>query len=444
MSNKEVFVVGHKNPDTDSICSSLGYTYLKNALSNGEAKYISKRAGSLSEETKFVIDYWNVEKPELLTDVRPQLCDASLRIPKTVCKDTTISETWNIMQEEEIESLPVLENGKVIGIITLGDLARKVFNVVNIDCSLASEVIGRKIEGIYTKKEEILSFKLTSFVEDVKEEISNVRYRYFPVEDENGDFAGLVSKGDLLKVGQKNIILMDHAEKTQAVDGIDTACVLEIIDHHRLGGMTTAAPLFARIQPVGCSCTIVYQMYKEKNVEIPKHIAGLLMSAITSDTLLFRSPTCTEDDKRAALDLALIAGVDIEEYAKEMFKAGSNLSDKTAEEIFFMDFKKFDMSGKIVGVGQISTVNSEEIDDLHKKISSIINGILETKGLEYAFFMITDIMKESTKLVCAGKNAVSLLAKEFNVTDIDGDSIYLEGVVSRKKQMIPAITGALK
>ena len=183
-------------------------------------------------------------------------------------------------------------------------------------------------------------------------------------------------------------------------------------------------------------------MFKEAGLVPDKSTAGLMMSAIISDTLLFRSPTCTPADKEAGLELAKIAGVDAESYAREMFKAGRNLGDKTAEEIFFMDFKKFEIGGKMVGVGQVSTINSDEIDDLHRKISDVMDSVIEDKGLDNAFLMITDIMEESSKVVCGGSNGTGIMEKAFNV-ESTGDSVFLPGVVSRKKQMIPALMGAM-
>ena len=444
MSNKEVWVVGHKNPDSDSICSVLAYSKFKNTLDGDKAAYIPKRLGGLSEETKFIIDYFGVDAPELVEDARPQLSDVEFHHPAGLTSDMTVRQAWDIMHEEEIETLPVLDGDSVKGLVTIGDLSRAIFAVedpaANADMILAA--FDQPVENVYTSKDKLMTFLLTDFVDDIKLSIADTRYRYFPVEDQNGKYAGLVSKGDLVNVGRKQVILIDHQEKTQAIDGIDTAEILEIIDHHRLGGLSTAGPLFARLQPVGCSSTIIYQMFKEAGLVPDKSTAGLMMSAIISDTLLFRSPTCTPADKEAGLELAKIAGVDAESYAREMFKAGSNLGDKTAEEIFFMDFKRFEIGGKMVGVGQVSTINSDEIDDLHRKISDVMDSVIEDKGLDNAFLMITDIMEESSKVVCGGSNGTGIMEKAFNV-ESTGDSVFLPGVVSRKKQMIPALMGAM-
>nr|MCI5863070.1 putative manganese-dependent inorganic diphosphatase [Lachnospiraceae bacterium]MDY2956092.1 putative manganese-dependent inorganic diphosphatase [Lachnospiraceae bacterium] len=309
----KILVTGHKNPDTDSICSSITYTNFKNKLENTD-KYAAMRLGNVSDETKFVLDYFNMPEPALIE--------------------------------------------------------------------------------------------------------------------------GALEEGD-------KVILVDHNEKSQTVDGIENAEVLEIIDHHRLGGLVTATPLFMRVQPVGCTGTIVYQMYKENGIEISREMAGLMVSAILSDTLLFRSPTCTEADKIAGKELAAIAGIDPEVYAKEMFKAGSNLCEKSAEEIFNIDCKKFEMGEKVITVAQVSTINSDEIEDIHKKVSDFMGEGIKASGCDMAFLMITDIINESSTVVCAGEGAIDVMTDGFEV-EANGDAVYLPGVVSRKKQMVPAIMGAFK
>ena len=547
-NKKQIWITGHKNPDTDSICSAICYARLKNASSGDDVDYIPKRAGELNGETEFVLSYFGEEAPGLITDVRPQLSDVLFHKISGVDESMSVRDAWNKMRENNVVTLPIVENQKLKGIVTIGDLSRSVFDVSNrfqmsdastpyknivgvleaevitgdldkdfskgkVLISAADEALMQKliepgdivvlenredshinaietkagcivvcdgsdvsgdvisaakesgciilktqydpfscvrlinqsipIKSIYRDREELISFVLNDYVEDITEPMTQVRYRYFPVEDENGDFVGLVSKGNLLTAGKKQMILVDHEEKGQAVDGIETAELLEIVDHHRLGGMTTPQPLMARIQPVGCTCTILYQMYKEAGITPDKSTAGLLLSAIISDTLLFRSPTCTGHDKIAAGELAKIAEVDMESYAMDMFKAGSELGNKTAEEIFYMDFKEFDMEGKKIGVGQATTVDSAGIPDIHKKISGVIDDIIREKCLDNAFLMITDIIKESSVVVCGGKDGVEIMKKAFETEAQDEDSVFLPGVVSRKKQMIPALMGAL-
>ena len=243
---------------------------------------------------------------------------------------------------------------------------------------------------------------------------------------------------------KKQVILVDHNEKTQAVDGIDEASILEIIDHHRLGsGIETVGPVYFRNQPVGCTATIVYQMYLENDVEISSTIAALLCAAITSDTLMFRSPTCTPIDERAARELAKIADINIEELASSMFRAGSNLMKKNPKDICLQDFKKFEVSGVDLGVSQINCMSKEELEEIKKKVQPYLQTALLEKGLDVMYMMLTNIIEETTELLCVGTNARGIITEAFDLPDAVGD-IVLKGVVSRKKQLIPAIVVSLQ
>ena len=269
------------------------------------------------------------------------------------------------------------------------------------------------------------------------------RYRDFPVLDKHGSYVGMISRRNLLGMKRNRLILVDHNEASQAVDNIESAEILEIIDHHRLGSLETMAPVFFRNQPVGCTATIIYQIYQEKGIEIPSNIAGLLCSAIISDTLMFRSPTCTAVDRDAAQKLAQIAGIEIEAYASEMFAAGSNLKKKSPEEIFYQDFKKFELNQANFGVGQINSMNASELKDIKGRLIPYLEKALGQHGETMLFFMLTDIMNESTELLCFGGDSEELVREAFHQQPED-HSVYLPGIVSRKKQLIPAFMNALQ
>jgi manganese-dependent inorganic pyrophosphatase len=253
----------------------------------------------------------------------------------------------------------------------------------------------------------------------------------------------MISRRNLLDARKKKLVLVDHNERSQAVDGLEEAEILEIIDHHRIGSIETLSPVFFRNQPLGCTATIVYQMYQENGVEISEEIAGLLCSAILSDTLIFRSPTCTQVDKHAAEELAKIAGIDPVEYAKQMFMAGSNLKNKSPEEIFYQDFKKFSAGDVSFGVGQINFMGSEELENIKQKLLPYLEKAFLEHGVDMIFFMLTNIMEESTELLYRGNNAKEVLESAFHLPEKE-DRILLRGVVSRKKQLIPALMGALQ
>ena len=273
--------------------------------------------------------------------------------------------------------------------------------------------------------------------------MAKLRHRDFPILDEQGKYLGMISRRNLLNMQRKQVILVDHNERSQAVNGIESAEIMEIIDHHRLGTIETMSPVFFRNQPLGCTATIIYQMYQENGVELNKTIAGLLCGAIISDTLLFRSPTCTAVDRHSAEQLADIAGIKPEAFAKEMFAAGSNLKAKTAEEIFYQDFKEFSMEDKSVGVGQISSMNEDELADIKGKLGPFLDQARKKHGLDMIYFMLTNIIDESTELICEGNDADRLILGAFN-TKVEGKSAILPGVVSRKKQLIPKLATALQ
>lgn len=543
---KKVWVLGHKNPDTDSICAALAYAELKNRKEEG--KYVAKRAGAVSEETRYVLDYFGVQEPELVTDAGAQAKDIEIRETKGVCSHISLKHAWEMMKDSNVVTLPIINAKKKLeGLIVTGDIATSYMDVydnhvlatartqyknivetvegtlltgnehgyfvkgkvvvasgddavmkeyieeddlvilanrpesqrcaleLNASCMVvcAGTEVSKEILAMaeerdcvvistpfdtftvarlinqsmpikyFMKKDNLVTFELDDYVEDIKEEMSKVRHRDFPVLDENGNYVGMISRRNLLNMQKKQVILVDHNEKTQAVDGIDGAEILEIIDHHRIGSLETMGPVYFRNQPLGCTGTIVYQMYREQNEKITKQIAGLLLSAILSDTLMFRSPTCTPVDKAAAEDLAKIAGVDIETHAKNMFRAGSNFKNKTIEEIFFQDFKKFSASDKDFGVGQISAMGSEELMAIKDQIIEYMDTVLTEKKLDMVFIMLTDILEETTYLVCAGEGSDHVVKTAFQEEKSD-DVYILKGVVSRKKQLIPPFMSAMQ
>ena len=464
---RKTTVIGHRNPDTDSICSAICYANLKRLVTGDE--YIPGRAGHVNGETQFVLDYFGVEQPKLVEDVRTQVKDIEIRKTKGVAGSISLKMAWKIMQENNVVTIPsVREDGALEGLITVGDITKTYMNIydssilskantqysniietleadlivgdenayfdrgkvlvaaanpdlmefyiephdlvilgnryesqlcaieMGADCIIVCEGAGvsRTIKKIaqdrgttviattydtytvarlinqsmpisyFMTREHLITFDSDDYIDEIKEVMASKRHRDFPILDKNGCYLGMISRRNLLGAKGKQVILVDHNEKNQAVAGVEGAEILEIIDHHRLGTVQTMAPVFFRNQPLGCTATIIYQMYREAGVEIEQKIAGLLCSAIISDTLLFRSPTCTSVDERAARELAQIAGLDIEKYAVQMFSAGSNLKDKGDEEIFYQDFKRF-TSGKVTfAVGQITSLDENELKAL--------------------------------------------------------------------------------
>ena len=547
--NRKTMVIGHRNPDTDSICSAICYANLKQAVTGEE--YMPARAGHVNGETQFVLDYFGAEEPERVEEVRTQVRDIEIRKTKGVADNISLKRAWNIMQENNVVTIPsVREDGTLEGLITVGDITKTYMNIYdssilskantqysNIIETLEAELIigsaeayfdqgkvliaaanpdlmefyiephdlvilGNRYESqlcaiemgadciivcegaavsmtikkiaqergctiiattydtytaarlinqsmpisYFMTREHLITFNSDDYIDEIREVMASKRHRDFPILDKDGYYLGMISRRNLLGAKGKQVILVDHNEKNQAVAGIENAEILEIIDHHRLGTIQTMSPVFFRNQPLGCTATIIYQMYQEAGIKVEPKIAGLLCSAIVSDTLLFRSPTCTPVDEMAARALADIAGIDIEKYAMEMFSAGSNLKDKSDEEIFYQDFKRF-TSGKVtIGVGQITSLNGGELDKLKGRMEAFMEKALENNGLNMIFFMLTNILTETTELICEGQGALQLAGKAFHqdieLLEEEGlkePVLRLPGVVSRKKQLIPEL-----
>lgn len=547
MKNQErIFVIGHKNPDTDSICSAIAYSDIKNRTSQ-DKKYIPKRAGQINEETEFVLNKFGVKAPAYLNNIGTQVKDMDIRISPEADKSMSLKNAWDMMQENSIVSLPIRDkDGLLEGLITIGDIAKIYMDTTdsyllsrartqykriaetidgtvvegnehgyfikgkvvvatanpdmmkeymeendmlimgdreedhlqaiqqNVSCIIVGmgiEVSQRVIQLAHEKDiviimspcdtftiarlinqsipvrhimktDNLVTFSTEDFTDDIQDVMVKHRHRAFPVINKRGKCIGTISRRNFLDMHKKKVILVDHNEKTQAVDNIDKAEILEIIDHHKLGSLETMKPISFRNQPVGCTSTILYEIYGEQKLEISPKIAGLLCAAIISDTLMFRSPTCTLRDKMAAGALALIAGIDIENFAKEMFKAGSNLKDKLPEEIFYQDYKKFIAEGDITfGVGQISSMDAEELKEIKERLLPFMVSEYGRHGVTRVYFMLTNIIEESTELLFYGEGSEDMVKYAFHKEPENG-TFHLEGVVSRKKQLIPALMEA--
>ena len=543
--SKKVYIVGHKNPDTDSICSAIAYAELKKKITGDD--YVAKRAGQINEETHYVLKKFKVDAPGLLQNVKLQVKDMDIHKISGVSPNVSIRDTWEKMKENNVKTLPVLKDEELVGVISTGDIATSYMEVydnrvlstartqykniidtldgrlicgnehgcfttgkvtvgasndelmkefiekddlvilgnrpeaqacaVNIDASCMVVCQDAKVSPELIKKAEeqsiviistphdtytvarlinqsipvkhfmskgpLVTFNMNDYVDEIKEKMTKNKFRDFPILDRHGRFRGFISRRRFLNVKKKQVILVDHNEKSQAVDGIEEADIVEIIDHHRLGNIETMGPVFFRNQPVGCTATIVTQMYEEAGVEIPAAIAGLLCCAIISDTLLFRSPTCTAVDEKTAKKLSKLAKINMEAISMEMFNAGSSLKGKSAEDILFQDFKQFTVGDTVFGVGQINSMNREELSEIREMLIPHLPKVLEGGKMEMIYFMLTDILDESTELLCCGHGAKGSIINAFDLPE-DTERIILKGVVSRKKQLIPTLVGVLQ
>lgn len=545
-NQQPVRVFGHRHPDTDSVCAAITYSHLKNQIDPSRV-YEPCRAGLLSRETRFVLEHFDVQPPQICLDVRPQIKDVGFRTVTGVDADISLRQAWLTMRNDHVDTLCITDkSGKLEGIITSNDmtgasmdmldayiLAKSQTSYQNIVETLngtvaAGDITGKTVTGhivigagsselmekhvgsgdivivsnrvdsqlsaieshagciivcggftvshticmlaeeqgcvvittaqdtfavsqlivqatpvrYYMNSKNLLTFTPESPVEEATKVMATVRFHYFPILDDDGHCLGMVSRRNMLSLKKKQLILVDHNERTQAVDGLNTAVVLEVIDHHRIGTLETDLPVYFRNEPVGCTCTIIYQMYLENGVAIDRAMAGLMLSAILSDTVMFRSPTCTEKDKQAANALAALCNEDLEQYAEAMFEAGSDVSGQSPDDILNTDYKEFDNGHVHFGITQVSYVSIQGRKDCEKLVAPHIQSFFEKKRLDLLFCMFTHIPTTSSDVLMAGKGAEDLIRKAFQIKIKDGMAV-LPGVISRKKQMVPTLLNAL-
>ena len=566
---KDIYVIGHKNPDTDSICSAIAYASLKNEIlqrvqnggnindyqdvliegSNGaDVRYVAARAGQVNTETDYVLKKFNQKVPEYMAAIRTQVSDIDVRRNKGISSDVSLKTAWETMRKTDTSTLAVTDKkGKLEGLITISDIAgaymsvlnnqilaeahtpigniietvngtliagdksacltkgKLVVSTANLDviskfieendlvilgnryeaqlcaienhasciivcdgarvsrtiCKLAEEngciviktpydayTVTRSINqsipvSYFMIKDGIIAFSEDDYVADIKPTMMNTRHRDFPIVNKNDKYIGMISRRTLIDMNTKKVILVDHNEVEQAADGIEEAEVMEIIDHHKLGTVETIRPVKVRNEPLGCTATIIYEMYLENQIPVKKEIAGLLCSAILSDTLMFRSPTCTPLDQMTAETLAEIAGIDVESHAMKMFEEGSQLNKKSDDEILYQDYKKFVAGDTSYTVGQITAMNHDELMGIQDRMLNYMEKVMNESNLSMIFFMLTDILQESTRLLFVGKNAKECVEKGFRMTAEDHYA-DIEGMVSRKKQLIPKLTAVLQ
>ena len=540
-----VYVSGHRNPDTDSICSAIAYSYLLNATNKYNA--VPVRLGEINRETEYVLKRFGVEHPVLLKTVKQKVEDLNYDKVTVFSKDLTLKTAWFLLKQQNLKSAPILdEHGQLLGLLSTsniiegymdqwdsevlkkaktpvenvidtleanviylneslkvvegdihiaamsgseakkrihendvvivgGDRSDDLDELISVKPSLivltgsltADENVVKKCEeqGIsiistpfntYQTSQQIVqaipveyvmikgdikTFSTDDTLDYMKEVMSETRYRGYPVIDLNNRCVGSISRFALLKGLRKKVILVDHNERGQSIPGIEEADILEIVDHHRVADIQTVGPLMFRGEPLGSTATIVTKMFDELDVEMPSHIAGLLLGAVVSDTLLFKSPTCTPVDTKIAKKLAKIAGVDIQEFAMEMFKAGTSLVGKTVDEIFNQDFKKFSFDNLQVGVAQVNSMDIEGFLPYKKDMLDYMNKFAEDNNLEFTLLLLTDIINANSEIFVGGPRP-ELVEKAFNVqlTECQGT---LVGVISRKKQVVPAITAVM-
>lgn len=537
---EHVYVIGHKNPDTDSICAALSFARLKQRM--GLDNVMACRAGKVNRETEYVLNAFKVPAPEYLPDVNLRVKDLLNGPIPTVNPQTSLQEAWQMMKKNNQKTLPIVdENGRMLGMISVGDLSSSYIenmgdldfgplhiSAQNVVKTLKGELLvgseDQELQGcVYVgamhhktfetfikpgnivlvgdretaqesalrigvsvliltggaklgpeleksarqkgaivisvpsdtftaarllpmsapvqsimKTEGVITFQGDDLITEVRSKMLETRYRNYPVLDEQERVVGLISRYHLLKLSRKKLILVDHNEWGQAVKGAEQSQILEVVDHHRVGGIQTSDPISFRNEPVGSTCTIVAKCYQEQGIEPEKGIAGIMLAAILSDTVIFKSPTCTETDQEIAAYLEKIAGVDAKEFGIQMFKSSSNLAERKVEELIEEDLKEFSVSDYKVGIGQISVMGLEGLENLREELTQKLEAARSAKGLRYLLLMITDLIEENTDLWIAGDKPEEI-AKAFS-QPLEQNRVFLAGVLSRKKQVVPPLT----
>ncbi len=537
---EKVFVFGHKKPDTDSVTSAIVLSYLKNQLGMDTEPRV---LGEINNETKYVLDYFKLEEPKLLDNVKLQIKDLTYHTGLNFYETDSIYNAFKFMNEKKISVIPIIDNNdKFKGIVSMKDITKNFLSdeYNKVDCSYENllhtiegqEVLrfddrikGSTIVSAYQHQTFMDNVKLTndtilivgdrSFIieyaikskikliiitgnNDIKEEhlklakenkvniiktsydsfktikyigfaddlsritltnniitfkedgyvteftdiASKTKYSNYPVLDNENHCLGLLKLANVKDQRKKKVILVDHNEVKQSADGLDEAEVIEVVDHHNIGSIDTLMPITFRTQPVGCTNTILYKLYKEYNVEIPKHIAGLMVSGIVSDTLLLKSPTTTDLDKEALSELSKIAEVNWEKYGLDMLKAGTSLKGKTKEEILYTDFKNFTVGSENMGIGQIFTFNFDELKADSKEYIDLLTNTAKNNDYTVIALFVTDVLKNGS-YVFFNEQAKELMEYAYDIKDIE-QGHFLPDVVSRKKQMAPNIMEAIK
>lgn len=539
-----IYVTGHKNPDSDSICAAYAYAEFKNKI--GDIPAIPVRLGNVNRETQFILDYFDAKAPEFLETVKLKVEDLKIDNISPISPDISLKMAWNIMRDKNVKSIPVADaNDHLVGVLSISNLTSSYMDIwdnVILDKSntsldniidtlsakeiyineeskkfpgkivvsamqpdsmkglieegdiaivgdrpevqsalmdikvsliiitgshkLSAELIKKAKEkgvtvistphdsftasrliiqsipvGYVMAKDNLISFSTDDLVEDIKDVMVETRFRSYPVTTPEGKVIGTISRYHLISNHKKMVIQVDHNERGQSVDGLDEADVLEIIDHHRVADIQTNHPIYFRNEPLGSSSTIVGKCFFENGIRPSKKAAGLLCGAIISDTLLFRSPTCTDQDKHICKKLAEIAGIEsIEDFAKEMFKAGTSLQGKTVEEIFNQDFKPFTIGDTKIGVAQVNTMDIDGFMPLKDEMLSYMNSKLSNENFDMMLLLLTDILNEGSQILGVGNTAI--IEDAFKVT-LKDSTAFLPGVLSRKKQVIPPLTNTI-
>ena len=529
---EKVYIFGHRNPDTDSVTAAITLAYLKRKLGMNAIPVV---LSSISSETMYALNYFNVKTPMFLNDIKLKVKDLDYSKNYMITDNSSIYESYQKMEKEGLSKIPVVDKQKrIIGINSMKHIVRKFLQGVNVplkasyknilSCLEAEEILKfdnlikgkihipeygktfqvqendivitnnditieesidahakliiitdeivkkehielaskNKVNLIKTSLSLIDTIQKINFCNDVStilsvkkmhvvnedddlsdfiKEVEKTKYTYYPIVDKQQKCLGIIKVADVGFYNKKKVILVDHNSYEQSVIGLNEAEILEIVDHHNISNIGTTTPINFRNMPLGSTNTIIYLMYKENGVKIPKDMAGLMLSGILSDTLILNSPTTTNIDRDAVNTLSRIAGVDYKKYGFDMISYGTRLTNKTKEEILYTDFKKYTTEEGRIGLGQIYTTDIEEIEKEKEEYIKMLNETSDNNEYKFVALFVTDIIKNGTYIYYS-RNAEEILSKAFDIEISQG--YYLEGILSRKLQVLPAILNIMK
>jgi manganese-dependent inorganic pyrophosphatase len=444
---KAIYVIGHKNPDIDAVAAAIAYREYKEATDQG--LYLAAMAGEMSDEIDFVLEAFDFAPPLHIKNVKTTVEDLlDEKEPFCVCRDMNLMELSNILRRQELKTVPVVdEKERLLGLITIGDMAMLFMNSLLDMGDLAEtpgilgKLLDRKVTDIM-KTRDLILFEKDEAAEEARKLMLSTRFRNYPVVDEENRFLGIISRYHLLNMRRKKLILVDHNEKKQAVDGVEEAEILEIVDHHRVGDLQTISPIYFHNEPVGSTSTLVAEKFISMKLALSKNLAGLLLSGILSDTMLFKSPTTTGKDLSIAAKLQDISGLEPLSWGKAIFENSHQLDKRDDEELIYEDLKEYSSEELIFAISQIETVDLASFSRRKASLLKSMQEICERKAYAFICLMVTGILEEGTELLFAGEKS-SLVERAFGLHSEEGE-IFLQGVMSRKKQVVPVIYEALR
>lgn len=429
---EKIYITGHRNPDLDSVCSAYAYAVLKNKTDK-ENEYVAVRAGHLSDSAKLILESLDITPQPYMANVFPKVSDVMLTPKEKLEADMPLTVLAKTYSDSNPSVVPIYDKGEFFGLLSVDDITYWFMNTLANEGKVAKTPV---IRDLLREREEGLV--INDLFEDAKQSLSSSKKRGLAVFD-GGEFKGYVTRRCFLKSPSYKVIMVDHNEARQSIKGIETATVVEIVDHHRLDASKTNLPIFIDTEPLGSTCTIVYQMFLRNNLKPDEYTAKVLLTGIISDTLILKSPTTTQIDREAASSLAAICGVDLYEFGNMMFSHVESLSSRNPEKAILSDFKKYSERGIAIGIGQCEVTTLNDINDYKDKYITALEEVREKNALSWATVMITDVMHEHSILLTTGHKA----EKNLPYVKLEDRMFDMPNVMSRKKQLLPEMVYAL-